>query len=875
MNQVLSLLLCALSLCSMVIPRIQAQIQSSDLETLTWYHMSDINIMSSPYRFPTAFLSNCVSCNQIDSCCDWNEELIEIVWDSNSWVSPSHTFNTITVYLDAYAYPIDSGLQFNRFQVAEQNPPIMANHSDYGMPISHGIKDVFLDVLSFVWVALHGSNSMMYSPVILFALFNNAKGQTYFTTSTTTTDWFTARETCQSNGGDLAIISTEAEQDAVASFLASGATRYFIGTFQIGIDGAGTNADSHMYHIDGTEMDDSFVHWNNPTIKEYFATDVTYSATHTLLWRHCLIDNNFKGLCQTGLASYNYPMIWNQLLPGMSGSSTASGATKIDSSNGNYFLLDYDSTEAPTRHAANQYCLARGGLGLAYISTSALNTEAVDLCKQKAPSTVGCWIGLSTWNSKWHWVDGTSTTTLPSSISDRPIPLTIYVEQMSYHVYPPTSRWYPVADIENRVGICQSVPPTSSPTQIPTTNPTKNPTFNPTRNPTSNPTEIPSKNPLIGTANPTKSTTVNPTLFPTKYPTRGPVIDTINPTKYPTSNPTTNPTQGTTANPTLFPTKYPTRGPLIDTTNPTKYPTSNPFIGTENPTKGTGNPTLFPTVIDNTDVGVEIEKPSPPIITAKPVCVTIIAIPALIILVYMIFLILFICRSTIGDGVEASQTKETIFGFLHLVIAVVDPILFTIYEDESTKGLLIVAFGLIQIVFHFVRHRMSSELRSKSSILFNCISSAIYNILQGSALLVGVPYDKTGSALLVIVSWVGFVGDDIFVELVMFFENIPKRFGAILVFIIGFIQTGCGIFLFVRFLFDDTDIALSSSILCDAAAEFILIGIAAQCLYFIAGLFVFCWFFVCSCGSDRGAYGGVNQSIKMTHVSDTSTQFNK
>eukprot|EP01083_Nonionella_stella_P247847 858867_1 len=439
-------MLCALSLSSMLIPTAQSQSQSSDVKVPTCYRMLDNNIMGSPDRFPTAHLPKCVPFSQIeytrpyinvnahgiahDSYCDWNEQLIAIAWDSHSWVtmvSKQHAIclgsicskhivefpllhYSLISYTNACTYPIDSGFttehctrvsQYmgllmnafhsttvfspSRLQIAEQSDSsAMPNHFHYGYQkgttILHGIEDVFLNVLSSVWLALHGPNTMMY---ILLALINNAKGQTYFRTNTTTNDWFTAREHCQSEGGDLAIISTEAEQDAVASFLASGATRYFIGTFQIGIDGAGTNADSHMYHIDGTEMNESFVYWNNPTIKEYFATDVTYSATHTLLWRHCLIDNNFKGLCQTGLASYNYPMIWNQLLPGMSGSSTASGATKIDSSNGNYFLLDYDSTEAPTRHAANQYCLARGGLGLAYISTSALNTEAVDLCKQK------------------------------------------------------------------------------------------------------------------------------------------------------------------------------------------------------------------------------------------------------------------------------------------------------------------------------------------------------------------------------------------------------------------------------------------------------------------------------------------------------------
>eukprot|EP01083_Nonionella_stella_P247848 858868_1 len=630
-------MLCALSLSSMLIPTAQSQSQSSDVKVPTCYRMLDNNIMGSPDRFPTAHLPKCVPFSQIeytrpyinvnahgiahDSYCDWNEQLIAIAWDSHSWVtmvSKQHAIclgsicskhivefpllhYSLISYTNACTYPIDSGFttehctrvsQYmgllmnafhsttvfspSRLQIAEQSDSsAMPNHFHYGYQkgttILHGIEDVFLNVLSSVWLALHGPNTMMY---ILLALINNAKGQTYFRTNTTTNDWFTAREHCQSEGGDLAIISTEAEQVAVASFLGSDSYLrwfpYFVGTFQISIDGVGTNAISHMYHIDGTEMNDSFVHWINPTIKEYFATDVILTTDQRIHWRHTLIDDHFRGLCESGLDSYNYPMIWNQLLPGMSASSTALGATKFNSQYGSYFLLDYAREEATTVHAANQYCLARGGLGLAYISTSALNTEAVNLCMQQTESSMGCWIGLSTWNDAWHWVDGTSTATLPPSISDRPNPLTIYLDQMSYHVYPPTSRWIPADDVENRVGICQYPPPTSDPTKTPTSNPTKTPTSPPTKT-ISDPTNTPTSDPTKTTSNPS---------YPTKTPTSPP---TKAPTSIPTSIPTSSPTRGPTENPVTKapskqPTVFPTIMPTTRTTEPTKAPTMIPSI---------------------------------------------------------------------------------------------------------------------------------------------------------------------------------------------------------------------------------------------------------------------------------------------------------
>eukprot|EP01083_Nonionella_stella_P002708 7777_1 len=261
-------MLCALSLSSMLIPTAQSQSQSSDVKVPTCYRMLDNNIMGSPDRFPTAHLPKCVPFSQIeytrpyinvnahgiahDSYCDWNEQLIAIAWDSHSWVTMVSKQHAIC--LDACTYRIDSGFttehctrvsQYmgllmnafhsttvfspSRLQIAEQSDSsAMPNHFHYGYQkgttILHGIEDVFLNVLSSVWLALHGPNTMMY---ILLALINNAKGQTYFRTNTTTNDWFTAREHCQSEGGDLAIISTEAEQDAVASFLESTTTRYF------------------------------------------------------------------------------------------------------------------------------------------------------------------------------------------------------------------------------------------------------------------------------------------------------------------------------------------------------------------------------------------------------------------------------------------------------------------------------------------------------------------------------------------------------------------------------------------------------------------------------------------------------------------------
>eukprot|EP01083_Nonionella_stella_P219864 787117_1 len=132
--------------------------------------------------------------------------------------------------------------------------------------------------------------------------------------------------------------------------------------------------------------------------------------------------------------------------------------------------------------------------------------------------------------------------------------------------------------------LCDTLEPSTAPTQSPSNNPTKYPTASPTLYPTKYPT-----------INPTKYPTKYPTAIPTEYPTTIPTKMTEYPTKYPTTTdpskyPTTNPTKYPTTDPTKYPTTNPSKYP---TANPTKYPTTNP---TKNPTKyPTKNPTKYPT----------------------------------------------------------------------------------------------------------------------------------------------------------------------------------------------------------------------------------------------------------------------------------------
>jgi kynurenine formamidase len=184
--------------------------------------------------------------------------------------------------------------------------------------------------------------------------------------------------------------------------------------------------------------------------------------------------------------------------------------------------------------------------------------------------------------------------------------------------------------------------PTSPPTVIPTSPPTWIPTYPPTLVSTSPPTLLPISLPtliptplptLIPTAPPTLVSTSPPTLLPTLIPTPIPtypptVVSTPPPTLLPTSLPTLIPTSPPTSIPTASPTLIPTAPPtLVSTSLPTLIPTYPPTVVSTPP------PTLLPTSLPTllpTSLPTLFSTASPTLIPTSPPTLLPTSLPTLI-----------------------------------------------------------------------------------------------------------------------------------------------------------------------------------------------------------------------------------------------------